>query len=173
MCVNFTCLLSGRLIVSGFVAGLLFFTSTPSMTNIEVAPVSAMACEAAIVRAFKYCGMGLPNIRLTVSAIDVGSLFGFGLFFAAFNMMTVMSSFVTSLSYTALMFSVGSGKLAEIKLLHFFAISFSSPHHQKVGNCNLCIPLVHGLYPALIHCREFSRVNPSWWFILCQCPGQV
>ncbi len=29
------------------------------------------------------------------------------------------------------------------------------------------------MYPALIHCREFSRVNPSWWFILRQCPGQV
>ncbi len=110
MCVDFTCLPSGRLIVSGFVAGLLFFTSTPSMTNIEVAPVSVMACEAAIVRAFKYCGMGLPNIRLAISASDVGALFGSNLLVAAFNMTTVMSLFATSLSYTALMFSVGSGK---------------------------------------------------------------
>ncbi len=110
MCINFTCLPSGRLIVSGFVAGLLFFTLTPSMTNIEVAPVSVMACEAAIVRALRYCGMGLPNIRLAVSASDVGTLFGSNLFVTAFNMTTVMSSFATSLSYTALMFSVGSGK---------------------------------------------------------------
>ncbi len=80
------------------------------MTNIEVAPVSAMACEAAIVRAFKCCGMGLPNICLAVSAIDVCALLGSNLFVAAFNMTTVMSLFVTSLSYTVLMFSVGSGK---------------------------------------------------------------
>ncbi len=110
MCIDFTCLPPGRLIVSGFVAGLLFFTSNPSMTNIKVAPVSVMACEAAIVRAFKYCGMGLPNIHLAVSAIDVGALFGSDLFVAAFAMMTVMSLFVTSLSYTVLLFSVGSGK---------------------------------------------------------------
>jgi hypothetical protein len=110
MCVDFTCLLPDRLIVSGFVAGLLFFILTPSMANIEVAPVSIMACEAAIIRAFKYCSMGLPNIHLAVSAIDVGALFGSDIFVPAFNMMTVMSLFVTSLSYMALMFSVGSGK---------------------------------------------------------------
>jgi hypothetical protein len=110
MCVDFTCLPSGRLIVSGFVAGLLFFTLIPSMTNIEVAPVSAMVWEAAIVRAFKYCSMGLPNIRLAVAAIDVCALLGSDLFVAAFDMTTVMSSFITSLSYAALMFSVGSGK---------------------------------------------------------------
>jgi hypothetical protein len=110
MCIDFTCLPSGRLIVSGFVAGLLFFTLIPSMTNIEVARVSAMAYEAAIVRAFKYCGMGLPNIRLAVAAIDVCALLGSNLFVAAFDMTTVMSSFVTSLSYRTLMFSVGSGK---------------------------------------------------------------
>ncbi len=92
MCVNLTCLPSGRLIVSGFVAGLLFFTSTPSMTNIEFAPVSVIACEVAIVRAFKYCGMGLPNIRLAVSASDVGALFGSPLFDMVFDMTTVMSS---------------------------------------------------------------------------------
>jgi hypothetical protein len=80
------------------------------MTNIEVAPVSAMACETAIVRAFKYCGMGLPNICFAVSASDVGTLFGSNLFVAAFNMTTVMSLITMSLSYTALMFSVGSGK---------------------------------------------------------------
>ncbi len=110
MCVDFTCLPSGRLIVSNFVAGFLFFTLIPSMMNIEVAPVSAMACEVVIVRAFKYCGMGLPNICLAVAAIDVCALLDSNLFVAAFNMTTVMSSFVTSLSYMVLMFSVGSGK---------------------------------------------------------------
>ncbi len=80
------------------------------MTNIEVSPVSAIACEAAIVRAFKYYGMGLPNIRLAVLASDVGTLFGSPLFDIAFDMTTVMSSVATSFSYTALMFSMGSRK---------------------------------------------------------------
>jgi hypothetical protein len=69
-----------------------------------------IACEAAIVRAFKYCGMRLPNIRLAVLESDVGALFGSTLFDVAFNMMTVMPSVVMSFSYTALMFSMGSGK---------------------------------------------------------------
>jgi hypothetical protein len=80
------------------------------MTNIEVAPVSAIACEAAIIRAFKYCGMGLPNIHFAVSASDVGALFGSPLFDMVFDMTTVMLSVATSCSYTALMFSMGSGK---------------------------------------------------------------
>jgi hypothetical protein len=110
ICIDFTCLPSGRLIISGFVAGLLFFTSTLSMTKIDFAPVSALAYEEAIIRAFKYCGMGLPNIRLAVSASDIGALFGSDLFVAAFDMTTVMSLFITALSYMALMFSVGSRK---------------------------------------------------------------
>ncbi len=80
------------------------------MTNIEVAPVSAIACEAAILRAFKYCGMGLPNIRFALLASDVGALFGSPIFDMVFDMMTVMSSVATSFSYTALMFSMRSGK---------------------------------------------------------------
>ena len=48
-----------------------------------------------------------------------------------------------------------------------------APHRQKLGNCVLCIPLVQGSYPALIHCLAFSRVNPSWWFILRQCARHV
>ncbi len=48
ICIDLTCLPSGRLIVNGFVAGRLFSTLTPSMTNMDVAPVSAMACNAAI-----------------------------------------------------------------------------------------------------------------------------
>ncbi len=110
ICVGLICLPSSRLIVSGFVAGLLFFTSTPSMTNIEVAPVFAIACEVAIVRAFKYCGMGLPNIHFAVSASDVGALSGSPHFDMVFDVTTVMSSVAMSFSYTALMFSIGSGK---------------------------------------------------------------
>ena len=71
MCVDLICLPSGRLIVSGFIAGRLFFTSAPSMIKIDVAPVSAIASDVAIVIAFRYCVEGLPNILLAVAAIDV------------------------------------------------------------------------------------------------------
>ena len=42
---------SGKLMMSGFVADLLFSTLDPSMTNMPIAPVSAMACEGAMVMA--------------------------------------------------------------------------------------------------------------------------
>ncbi len=42
-CINFTFLPSGRFTVRGFVAMHLFTTSTPSITKMDVAPVSATA----------------------------------------------------------------------------------------------------------------------------------
>lgn len=117
MCVDLICLPSGRLIVSGFIAGRLFFTSAPSMTKIDVAPVSAIASDVAIVIAFRYCVDGLPNILLAVAASDVGVRRGSARCVVAFDMTTVMSSDATSFVYTsrmfsmtALMFSMGSGK---------------------------------------------------------------
>jgi hypothetical protein len=142
--------------------------------------VSAIASDVAIVIAFRYCVDGLPNILLAVAASDVGVRRGSARRVFVFDMTTVMSSDATSFVYTsrmfsmtALMFSMGSGKYAEIKLLHLCAILLPAPHRQKLGNCDLCIPFVHGSYPALIHCLEFSRVNPSWWFIFRQCAGHV
>ncbi len=41
-CIDFTFLPSGRFTVRGFVAVCLFTTSTPSITKMDVAPVSAM-----------------------------------------------------------------------------------------------------------------------------------
>ena len=117
MCVDLICLPSGRLIVSGFIAGRLFFTSAPSMTKIDVAPVSAIASDVAIVIAFRYCVEGLPNILLAVAASDFGVRRGSARLVCVFDMTTVMSSDATSLVYTALMlsmtllmFSMGSGK---------------------------------------------------------------
>ena len=117
MCVDLICLPSGRLIVSGFIAGRLFFMSAPSMTKIDVAPVSAIASDVAIVIAFRYCVEGLPNILLAVAASDFGVRRGSARLVFAFDMTTVMSSDATSPVYTALMFSMtvlmfsmGSGK---------------------------------------------------------------
>ena len=131
------------------------------MIKIDVAPVSAIASDVAIAMAFKNCVEGLPNILLAVAVSDGGGRCGSARLFVAFDITTVMSSDATSLVFTALMFSMGSGKYASIKLLHLCAILLPAPHHQKLGNCDLCIPFVQGLYPALIHFREFSRVNPS------------
>jgi hypothetical protein len=75
ICVDLTCLPSRMLIVNGIVAGCLFSMLTTSMTNMDAAPISAMACNAAIVSAFRYCGIGGPNIFLADSASDLGCLF--------------------------------------------------------------------------------------------------
>ena len=106
MCVDLICLPSGRLIISGFIAGRLFFTSAPSITKIDVAPVSAIASDVAIVIAFRYCVEGLPNILLAIAASDVGVRRGSARLVFAFEMTTVMSSDATSPVYTALMFSM-------------------------------------------------------------------
>jgi hypothetical protein len=60
---------SGKFILSGFVAIRLLLTSALSMMNIDAAPVSAMALFAAMVSAFKYCGIGGPNMVRAVAAI--------------------------------------------------------------------------------------------------------
>jgi hypothetical protein len=60
----------GKFIFSGLVAMRLLSTSALSMMNIAVTPVSAMALLAAMVSAFKYCGIGLPNMVHAVAAIE-------------------------------------------------------------------------------------------------------
>ena len=70
MCVDLICLPSGRLIVSGYIAGRLFFTSAPSMIKIDVAPVSAIASDVAILSlhlgiASRVCQTScLPSLRV-------------------------------------------------------------------------------------------------------------
>ncbi len=60
---------SGKFILSGLVAIRLLLTSALSMMNIAVTPVSAMALSAAMVSAFKYCGIGVPNMVRADAAI--------------------------------------------------------------------------------------------------------
>ncbi len=60
---------SGKFILSGLVAIRLLSTSALSMMNIAVAPVLAMALFAAMVSAFKYCSIGVPNMVHAVAAI--------------------------------------------------------------------------------------------------------
>jgi hypothetical protein len=56
MCVNFTLLPSGKLIVNGCNEGCKLLTGVPSMINMKVAPVSAIAWFVLIVIALRYCG---------------------------------------------------------------------------------------------------------------------
>ncbi len=73
-CVDCTFLPSGKFIVRGDKEICLLSTSVPSMMKIEVEPMSAMAWLVAIVRAFRYCGMGLPNIAQAIAAIEVDAV---------------------------------------------------------------------------------------------------
>ncbi len=57
-CVNLTWLPSGKFIVNCFVAGRMFLTGVPSIMNMDVAPVSAIACNVAIIIALRYWGVG-------------------------------------------------------------------------------------------------------------------
>ncbi len=68
VCVDLTLLPSGKFMVSGWIAGRRFWTGLPSITKIEVAPVSAIACNVAIVIALRYCGEGAPNRCLAAAA---------------------------------------------------------------------------------------------------------
>ncbi len=71
VCVDFTFVPSSRLMVSGQMAGPKFLHSVPPMMKIEVAPVSAIACDAAMAIALRYCGFGAPNNCCAVVAIVV------------------------------------------------------------------------------------------------------
>jgi hypothetical protein len=70
LCVDHIVVPSGKFILSGLVVIPLLSTSALSMMNIAGAPVSAMTLFAAMVSAFKYCGMGVPNMVRAVAAID-------------------------------------------------------------------------------------------------------
>ncbi len=108
-CVDLIFLPSGRLTVSGFVANRLFSTSTPSITKMDIAPVSATARFVAMVITFRYCGFGLPYKILANAANDVSCGISFWLLLVAkFDVTTVALSL--SATVTRLITSVGSGK---------------------------------------------------------------
>ena len=69
-CVDLTWLPSGKLIVDCLVSGRMFLTGVPSIMNMDVAPVSAIACNVAIVIALRYWGLGAPNRCRAVATND-------------------------------------------------------------------------------------------------------
>ena len=114
VCVDFTFVPSGRLIVSGCIAGRRFSHGVPSMMNIEVAPVSAIASDAAMAIALRYCGFGAPNRSRAVAAIVilvVTFLFlSVGTSCVRFDVTTVLSS--SSITAATFIIWVGSEVLA-------------------------------------------------------------
>ncbi len=68
-CVDITLLPLGKLMVIGRVATFLLLTLVFSIIKIDVAPVSAMACDKAILSAFNCSVIGLPNIMQAVAAM--------------------------------------------------------------------------------------------------------
>ncbi len=92
-----------------FVANLLFSTSTPSITKMDVAPISTTARFVAIVVALRYCGFGLPYIFFANAANDVGcDCFFWLLLVNKFDVTIVTLS--SSVALVTLMTSVGPGK---------------------------------------------------------------
>ncbi len=71
-CVDCTLRPSGTLIVNGLDATHLLATSMPSMTKMDVAPVSAIACDVTIVMAFKALCEVRPNNAQTAMAHACG-----------------------------------------------------------------------------------------------------
>ena len=114
MCVDFTFVLSGRLIVSGRIAGRRLSHGVPSMIKIDVAPVSAIACDVAMAIALRYCGFGAPNSSRDVDAISllvVSFLFSsFGPLCVQFDVTIVLSS--SSITAATFIIWVGSKVLA-------------------------------------------------------------
>jgi hypothetical protein len=70
MCVDFTLLPSGKLIVNGCNEGRKLLTGVPSMINMEVAPVSAIAWFFLTTIVLRYCWLREPNNCRAVAAKD-------------------------------------------------------------------------------------------------------
>ncbi len=114
VCVDVTFVPSGRLMVSGRMAERRFLHDVPSMMKIEVAPVSAITCDAAMAIPLRYCGFSLPNDCRAVAAIVVPvvacPLSTFDKSCVRFDVMIVLS--LSSTSVVVLIICVGSKVLA-------------------------------------------------------------
>jgi hypothetical protein len=109
-CMDWIFLLSGKLIVRGDTTIRLLSTAAPSMMKMDVAPMSAIAWLAAIVRALRNCGIGLPKSALAIAAIADDALFVCTCFVDAKLEVTTVA--VSSSSYDDVLIWVGSKELA-------------------------------------------------------------
>ncbi len=150
-CVDWIILPSDKLIVRGAVAMRLLATSAPSMMNIDVALVSAIAWFAAIAMVLRYCSIGLPNIALGIAANDGTINFCIHFVLEQFEITTMAVSFSTQAAMVAM---VGSRELgvAETKFLHLCATPNISAQTPPVVPCCRQHRLVHTLSARVVPC---------------------
>ena len=127
LCVDHTTVPSGKLIVRGCEADLMFFVGVPFNTKIKIAPVSAIACVGGISGFFGCIIM--PHILFRLFTFDV---------------MTVLSSSSTTIFWVG--YKVG---LEPNDVTHLTS-TCSAPQCQ-LGNWLLCIAFVHASYPAAMY----------------------
>ncbi len=135
--VDFTWRPSGRFTVKGWDARRRFGTGTPSFTNTEVAPLSAIPCESSM-SIVMFCG-AKPASCVGNETLDVA---------------TVASTLTSVVQFNN---NWVEFRGAETKSLNLCAVNTSAPPRHMgagngpIGNCVLCCPLVH----------KFSRVYPT------------
>jgi hypothetical protein len=133
-CVDFTLHPWGRLIVNGLDATCLFASLMPSMTKMDVAPMSAIACNVAIVLGFKaLCEVGPNNAQMAMAhacGLCVCTLML--LKEEQFDVTTVMSlSHLPKAKVKAVLLESREVKVfAVTKLINLYAIFFSAPPCQ-------------------------------------------
>ena len=149
-----------KFIESGFVATLLLSTGVPSMMNIAVAPVSAMACDDAIVRCRIFSGTMFSA---------AGDMF----VCVTFDVTIVTSSLLNTV--TTFNSWVGIGETINARFILSATHIISAPTCQKAagGNCFLCCPLIDGVCPAAAYCWTLLRVQSCWCPAFRQCAGHV
>jgi hypothetical protein len=163
-CVDCIYFLLGKCIVRGKVYMCLLLTLVLSMIKMEVAPVSTIAWFVAIVSAFIYCSMGVPNNAQAVATIKKWDVYCFKNC-NQFDVTTVALS--SPQDEDTELIEVGSkdNEVAENKLLHLCANDrISTPHRQLFrlpSRTNLHILVVHGSYPATMKCWAFTQMYPA------------
>ncbi len=127
-CVKRTVLPSGRLMVMGLLAMRLFSTLTPSITNIDVAPVSVMASCVAIVIKFNVSCEGAQKMWLAAAAN------GWGRCKVTCNSRSRIQGWSLCLTARTLHINwVGyvENSVAETKCLNVYALSPAPPRRKR------------------------------------------
>jgi hypothetical protein len=139
MCVDVTLLPSDKLIVIGLSDLRRFLTGVPFITKIDVAPVSAIACNLAIVIAFTHsnCLMKAAAAAYFVLQLDV--------------IIVASSSSCGANAAIWLVDWVGYNEAVGHKLFNLTS-NFIAPHRQANRYTVLCIAFLQKGYPACSYC---------------------
>ena len=133
MCVNVTLLPSDKLIVIGLLDLRRFLTGVTFIMKIDVASVSAIACELAIVIAFAH-----SNFVYFVLQLDV--------------IIVASSSSCGANAAIWLVDWVGNDEVVVGHKLFNLISNFTAPHRQAIGYTVLCIAFLQKGYPACSYC---------------------